>query len=225
MNTALLALLFIATQSEVTATPLSLFKNVNNTDITTAGVGGMRDVGNADLSLGGIPTAAVVSHAYLYWNGPTTGYANDKVRVNGVSVTGTMIGVSADNCWGYSETHTYRADVTEIVRVKRNGIYDLDNFGRGDVNTNGASLVVLFDDRDPSNDRNVWIFDGNDSTENSSHDAGDWNAVLPNITGTSSDATLELHVGDGQIYPDGELVVRHPHSTRSNFQWHFRAVR
>ena len=85
-------------------------------------------------------------------------------------------GPPAQNCWqlapnNFVNSQAYFADVTSLV--SGNGSYSLANFVKsgGAVNVNGASLVVLYDDGNPTNDRDIVIFDGNDSTEATSFDA------------------------------------------------------
>ena len=85
----------------------------------------------------------------------------------GNPITGTNIGFSSDNCWGYRNSQAYQADVTEFVTGI--GLYELTGFGRDPyylqkaINTNGASLVVTYDDGDDTNNRDIAVFSGNDS--------------------------------------------------------------
>ncbi|TPW04328.1 MAG: hypothetical protein FD129_2920 [bacterium] len=94
------------------------------TDYVSAGVGGLRNVGTGTIQLAGV--SGTVSLAYLYWNGPTNSAnatVNADVDVNGVGVTGVNIGFSHDNCWGYANSQSYRADVTALVQGTGNGAY------------------------------------------------------------------------------------------------------
>ncbi len=80
----------------------------------------------------------------------------------------------------------------------------------GGINVNGASLVVLYDDGNGANDRDIVIFDGNDSTETSAFDGFGWAATLPGINYTAGTVSLDLHVSDGQGgagFDDGALVI------------------
>jgi len=181
-------------------------------DYARAGVGGMRNVGSATIALAGVSGA--VSKAYLYWSGPTNTTvptANASVFVDGIPIIGTNIGFSDNNCWGFNNSQAYRADVTLIVQTKLggpNGSYALTGFGSGPpVNTNGASLLVFFNDGNPLNNRDVVLFDGNDSNIPNIYDAPGWNVSLPGINYTAGTADMELHVADGQSFPDDALTL------------------
>ena len=94
----------------------------------------------------------------------------------------------------------------EVV-VEGNGTYvvsDLVKYG-GNINVNGVSLLVFYDDGDPSNNSTVAIFDGNDSNVDNPYDRPGWNASLTNLPYAGGRATLGLHVSDGQTFPDAAL--------------------
>lgn len=187
-----------------TLSDIASFQTVYSTDFVVAGVGGMRDVGSATLAVAGI--TGPVTEAYLFWNGPsndTSPTANANVLVDGNAVVGTNIGFSADNCWGYDHSQSYRADVTSIVSGAGNGNYALTGFGSGNVNTNGASIIVFFNDGNPANNRDVVVYDGNDSNVPNSYDAAGWNLVLGGINYTAGLANIQLHVADGQDFGAG----------------------
>ncbi len=178
---------------------------VYNTDFVVAGVGGLRDVGSATMALSGV--SGSVALAYLYWNGPTDSVdptANANVMFGGFAISGTNIGFSNDNCWSYDNSQAYRADVTSIVSAGGNGNYALAGFGAGTVNTNGASLVVFFNDGNPSNNRDVVLFEGNDSNQPNVYDADGWNVTLSGINYASGTANIQLHVADGQNFGFGD---------------------
>ena len=199
------------------ASPVAKSRTVEDTDVAYAGVGGMRSgPGTATLTLSGV--SGTVTAAYLYWHGPTNSVnpsANSSVTFGGAPVTGTNIGMAAHNCWAgppnnFVNSQAYFADVTG--QVAGNGAYSLANFVKsgGAINVNGASLVVLYDDGSGANDRDVVIFDGNDSTEASAFDGVGWSATLPGITYSAGTVSLDLHVSDGQSgagFDDGALVI------------------
>jgi hypothetical protein len=198
--------------SGVSASPKSdviPFMTVYRTDFVVAGFGGMRNTGLGDITLAGV--TGPITEAYLYWNGPTNSLdpsANANVLVNGTPVTGTNIGFSNDNCWGYDNSQAYRADVTALVQATGNGVYALTGFGAGpDINTNGASLIVFFDDGDETNDRDAVIFDGNDSNIDNPYDLLGWNVTLAGIEYESGTANMQLHVADGQEWLDDALML------------------
>ena len=134
--------------------------------------------------------------------------------VNATTVVGTNIGVSDNNCWGYNNSQAYRADVTSLVQATGNGLYNLSGFGA--LNPNGASLIVFFNDGNGANNRDVVIFDGNDSNvsfpgisanPNAPADPAGWNVTLSGINYTSGTSFIELHVSDGQIFNDDAVKI------------------
>ena len=183
---------------------------VRGTDFKSAGVGGLRNVGRGTITLRGM--TGVVSRAWLYWAGPAntaSTLANADLMVNGRPVHGDTIGLTSDNCWGFANSQAYRADVTDIVTARRNGAYVLSGLVKQgtNINVNGASLLVFYDDGNPKNDRDIVYFDGNDSNAPNPYDLLGWNVGLSQIRYTNGLASLQLHVSDGQSYKDGELIV------------------
>jgi hypothetical protein len=191
------------------ANDLQTFRTIQNTDWTQAGVGGLRGVGTGSIALSGVTGA--VTQAYLYWAGPTnltSPDANAAVTFNGTSILGTNIGFSQDNFWGFLNSQAYRADVTSLVTG--NGSYALADFVKPNVEVNGASLIVFFNDGNASNNRDVVLFNGNDANFDNPFDALGWNSSLPGINYTSGSAAISLHVSDGQnfsSFDDGTLLV------------------
>ncbi len=195
--------------SRAVANDIALFQTVFSTDFTVAGVGGLRNVGSGTIALSGV--SGTVTQAFLYWHGPTNSAdpnANANILVNGTPVTGTNIGFSDNNCWGFNNSQAYRADVTALVSATGNGNYALTGLGSGSpVNSNGASLIVFFDDGDSSNNRDAVVFDGNDSNISNPFDAPGWNVTLGGINYTAGSAALQMHVADGQTYLDDALIL------------------
>jgi hypothetical protein len=191
------------------ASNLVPFTTVSNTDFVSAGVGGMRNFGFGTITVSGIPEGSVIKAAYLYWNGPTNSTdptVNANVFVNGSPVSGTNIGFSSDNFWGYLNSQAYRADVTSLVTG--NGNYALTGFGSSTpANTNGASLIIFYDDGNPTNNRDVFILNGNDSNKDNSYDAPGWTATITNLNYSVGTANLQLHVADGQTFLDDALLI------------------
>lgn len=177
-------------------------------DTVSAGLGGLRTIGAGTLELSGV--TGPVSKAVLYWHGPTDVEetdANATIGFDGTQITGDNIGLASDNCWGYANSQAYRADVTDLVAG--DGSYELtglNDWDRG-VDINGVSLVVAFDDVDPSNDRDVVFFDGNDSNIHSEFDPEGWDVSLHGIDYSSGSANITLHVADGQEWADDDVVV------------------
>jgi hypothetical protein len=170
----------------------------------------MRGVGTGTIDVSGV--TGPVTGALLYWNGPTNSTdpaANASVTFNGTPITGTNIGFASDNGWGFQNSQSYRADVTSLV--SGDGTYSLANFRKPpDVEINGASLIVFSNDGDPSNDRNVVAWNGNDSNVTPLTYAPDgWDETLTNVPYPGSgSATLDLIVSDGQyVFDDDALLL------------------
>lgn len=196
------------------ARSVTLNTTVYNTDFISAGVSGLRNVGAGAIALSGV--SGTVTKAYLYWHGVTnsTTDAGSSITVNGTPVSGTHLGYSHDNCWDYNNSQAYRADVTSLVTATGNGDYALSGFGT--LNPNGASLIVFFNDGDATNNRDVVIFEGNDSNQsfagidgnpNAPADPAGWDITLAGINYTSGTANVQMHVSDGQEFTDGEITV------------------
>jgi hypothetical protein len=196
------------TSGTLTLTPTGF--SVANTDVAEFGTGGMRGGdGTGTITVSGVTTP--VLHALLFWHGPTNSTdpaANASVTFAGTPITGTNIGVDSDNCWSFVNSQSYRADVTALVTG--NAIYTLSNFTKlPDVDINGVSLLVFYDDGNSSNDRNAVAWNGNDSNVDDSA----WDETIPGVPYPGSgSASLDLIVGDGQSandasYDDGEVDV------------------
>jgi hypothetical protein len=199
----------VVSESALTSSSVSnfeMYKTVYNTDFASAGFGGMRNSGTGTINLSGI--TGTVTEAYLVWQGPTNTsdpLANANVTFAGNSITGENIGFSSDNCWGFSNSQGYRADVTSLVTG--NGNYTLENFAKPSANINGVSLIVFFDDGDQSNNRDVVLFTGNDSNIPNIYDAFGWNVSLPGINYVSGNASIQMHVSDGQAFFDDTISI------------------
>ena len=192
------------------ANDLAHFETVYGTDFIAADVGGLRNTASAGINVSGL--SGTVNKAYLYWHGPmnsTNPLANAVIRVNNQTVTGVNIGYSDDNCWGYNNSQAYRADVTSLVQAERNGTYSLSQYVKQgtNINANGASLLIFYNDGNPANNRDVVIFDGNDSNADNFYDAPGWNVSLSGISYTAGRGFIQLHVSDGQIYEDDALIL------------------
>ena len=73
-------------------------------------------------------------------------------------MTGANSGFAHDNCWLFANSQSYRADVTGLVTG--NGTYVSvisSRSGRHDVDINGVSLVVFYNDGSPANNRDVYL--------------------------------------------------------------------
>jgi hypothetical protein len=181
--------------------------NFSSTDVAYFGFGGMRGIGTGSIDVAGV--TGTVTKALLYWNGPTNSSdpaANASVTFNGTPIRGVNIGFADDNCWDLLNSQSYRADVTSLV--SGNGTYSLANFTKlPDADVNGASLVVFFNDGNTANDRNVALFNGNDSNIESSFDPAGWDETIRGVDFPGGSASLDLIVSDGQTFLDDALVL------------------
>ena len=192
------------------ANEISPFTTALDTDWAIAGFGGMRGQGNGQIRLGGVN--GPVHAAYLYWHGPARSASpgvNASVQFNGQSITGQNIGLSDDNLWPpFDVSHAYRADVTALV--PGSGTYRLDGFRNGQADVNGVALIVFFDDGDDTNNRDVVLFDGNDSNIENRYDPEGWDVRLTGIDYPGGPAGMTMVVSDGQDFgsdDDGRLRV------------------
>jgi len=148
----------------------------------------------------------------LYWHGINNSgagaeYNNPIVTINGNSVTGTSLGDATTNCWGAGSSRAFEADVTAFVAG--NGPYTIA--GLSDClfcNANGASLVVVFDDGNPANNRDLAFFTGNDSNLAAGFPGEDdgWHATLPGIAYAGGMVKAIFHAADGQNFPDNSIT-------------------
>jgi hypothetical protein len=180
----------------------------SKTNVKEFGFGGMRGNGNGSIAVSDV--TGPVARAMLYWNGPTNSSdpaANAAVTFNGTPVAGTNIGFASDNCWSFQNSQSYQADVTALVTG--NGTYSLSDFNKPpDVEINGASLVVFYNDIDTSNDRNVTLWSGNDSNIASTFEPAGWDETLTGVQYPGSGAaSLDFIVSDGQVFADDALVL------------------
>ena len=189
--------------------------SVSNTDVGEFGYAGMRGTGTGSIAVSGI--TGTVFHAFLYWNGPTNSTdptSNAAVTFDGHAVTGANTGTASSNCWGFTNSQSYRADVTGLV--PGNGTYTLANFTKGSsADINGVALIVFYADSDSSNDRNVVLWNGNDSNTAFGSEPGGWNETISGVQYPGSgSASLDTVVSDGQTADDPALVATN--TTTSN---------
>ena len=188
------------------ATELALFQSVTNTDWASAGISGLRKVGAGTIQVTNV--SGTIKKAYLYWAGPINALpGTGSLLFNGQPVTGVNIGISGNNGWtGFLYSEAFRADVTALVTGSGN--YTVSNFNPLTTEVEGASLIILFDDGDATNNRDILLFDGNDSTSVSGLDRNGWNCFLSGINYTPSNSvSIQLHVSDGQDYYDGDVML------------------
>jgi PEP-CTERM motif len=186
------------------ANVITNYTTVFNTDWTTAGVGGLRGTGTGTLDVTGV--TGTVTQSYSFWAGPTNSTDpnfNSNVTVNGTSIAGTNIGFSQDNFWGYDNSQAYRANTTSVING--NGSYAITGLDPG---TNGLGSLLFFNDGNPTNNRDVVIFNGNDANFASSYDPAGWNMNLNGIHYSGGQANITFMVSDGQNFgPDDDGTI------------------
>ena len=149
----------------------------------------------------------------LYWHGPTNSTdltVNATVDFGGQSVTGTNVGgLANENCWGFQNSQAYKADVSHLVTG--NGSYALGNFTKPNADVNGAQLLVFFNDGNPTNNRDVIVFSGNDSNQYFAGpplDPAGWDGTFSIPNYANGTAWMHMVVSDGQdTGSDGDLSV------------------
>jgi len=192
------------------AEPIVHASSATAVDWTSAGISGVGG-GSGTIDLTGVNGS--VDRATLYWHGLDNGadgnYDNADITMNGNQVSGTAIGTSSTNCWGNGNSVAYRADVTSLVAG--DGSYDLAGLSADTGhNANGASLVVIYDDGDASNDSDLAFFEGNDSSvAGFPGDAAGWAAVL-SLNYGGGPVAAEFHVADGQSFSDDSVLWSTP---------------
>ena len=184
-------------------------RTVRSVDMVAAGVGGI-DTGTGGITLNGVN--GTVKKAYLYWYGinGAGAYNRSAISFGGQPVTGRALGASGTNCWGAGQSNAFEADVTALVTG--NGSYSVSGLASGSSeHADGASLVVLYNDANAGNDRDIVFYTGNDSNFGATvfGDADGWRASLPGISYAGGTAQATLHVADGQLpsYPPDPSVV------------------
>lgn len=120
----------------------------------------------ATFAIGGIPATASILKAYVWCDASGNGIAVNINVTNPASVATnygmTLIGSDQDKCWGYSGTHSYRADVTSCITG--NGNYTISGFpvspptSGNDVD--GATMMVIWSDATAAFQGDITIWDG-----------------------------------------------------------------
>jgi len=194
----------------VHATPVTLARTEIGVDYVSSGVGGIGS-GAGTITISGI--SGTVRKAFLYWHGidgTEVGsgdgiYDNATITFNNAQVTGLSLGDASTNCWGDGSSRGFFADVTS--QVSGNGDYVVSGLAAlAGHDGNGASLIVMFDDGNPNNNRDLVFFEGNDSDYSDRvDDPNGWSATLNNISYGGGAVTAQAHVGDGQSFSDDSI--------------------
>lgn len=202
---AMALLCTVAAQAE----PITHKRTLSRVDYVVAGVSGTGG-GSGTITVAGV--SGTVTHAFLIWHGINNSgagavYNNATVTINGNSVTGLTLGDATTNCWGDGSSRAFEANVTAFV--PGNGPYTISGLSNGaGHNSNGAALVVVFNDGNPANDRDLAFFEGNDSNipDGFPGETDGWHASLSPITYGGGPVRAIAALADGQSFTDGELT-------------------
>lgn len=121
----------------------------------------------ATFAIAGIPATAVIEKAYVWCGSSGNGVAVNLTVTDPFALVNNypmaVIGSDQDKCWGYSGTHTYRADIT--ASITGNGNYTISGFptsissgGTNDVD--GATMMVIWSDPTSTVEGTIVIWDG-----------------------------------------------------------------
>ena len=142
----------------VNVNPLSTIQSVQLDGGYVSASVAMRNLGYGTIDLTGIPAGSTIDDAYLMWDvlDLSQSAADGEGDFDGNPITGTLMGVGGDPCWGSNGNYGYVADVTSLV--SGNGDYDLTDFSSGATNgedpwnvgspfpeLEGASLIVIYE--------------------------------------------------------------------------------
>jgi hypothetical protein len=184
-------------------TPLTLafdFPNITG-DYVAAG-DGLRGATTGSITISGITPGATISAAHLYLSFLDNGESaslNDIVFAGSAKV-GTKVGSGPDTCWGRTDSHTYRADVT--AEVTGDGTYALTGVATGgDIFAQGATLVVVYTHASLPL-RDVQIYNGNNVLEFTGIPLLSSFSGFDALGGAGNAKTTYV-VGDGQPVPGG----------------------
>ena len=195
-------------------------ETVLNTDFRVFAQGGLRNLGSlgaTTLSVTGL--VGTVQKVWLYthsigndrglmdepmlsWNG------TNLFNLNTLTANALVVGYAADSCETTGHSVTRRFDLTGLLTT--NGLYTLTKtnpFNAFNFSLNGISLLVFYDDGNTTNNQDVTIFHGNDSTDDGQYDASDWQTRLKDVVYGGGPARLGLHVAYGEAIADAPILV------------------
>jgi len=189
---------------------VTFFQKFEGVDWTSTAAGGVGSEwnggGSATLTVDGVQGEVVA--AYLYWQGldllARVGdgiYDNETASFQGVAVTGVSLGTGGTGTWGVGSSQAFRADVTALVQAGLTTYSVAGLASKRGHSADGVSLVIVYQDGVRSNDRDLYVLDGN--AVNSDEP---WDVRLDGLDYRTGDVRAELHVADGQS--SGEAGIR-----------------
>lgn len=179
-------------------------------DHVAAGVS-LRNRGGGEINLRGAAENGTALRALLYWDILDANPAPSMtVSINGVAVTGKLIGRGADPCWGAGANGAYKADVPLYLLYNGiNGDYKVSGFpsskgtganpweaGGGQPMAEGATLVVVYRNPTPGAFSATFLYEAPIS---GTMFAGNFSALLSGLTVTGSEAKFTSIGADGQV--------------------------
>ncbi|EOR93856.1 hypothetical protein ADIARSV_2993 [Arcticibacter svalbardensis MN12-7] len=215
---------------------MTRFTTVYNTDYLSVGTGGLTD-GAGEIRVTGTFPLSSVTKAYLYWHGESrvteTKNVGDVIYFDEDNFRGTCIGVTSINDGPdyppfpvQVQSLTYRLDVTDRVKETIGRTFKIREFGR--LNADGASLILFYQDGNSNNNRDIVLFNGNDSNfktfrryplnPKAALDLKGWDVVLPGVNYTSGKVNISMHVADGQDAEEGIVQVNGGANLRNLFR-------
>lgn len=158
-----------------------------------------------DVVVTGVPAGATIVSARLYWM--TIGGPDAMVTINGTPLNGTQIGTAPDTCWSRAAGNfAYRADVAAVVTG--NGTYTLGGYpvDNGTVDSQGASIVIVYDDPADGRSNLVKIAEGSIGY------VGDGRVAASTLNGFTIAAGFDRArvlniVGDGQPFDESLFLA------------------
>ena len=157
----------------------------------------------ATITIAGIPAGATVQRALLYWW--ISGGTDTTATIGAANVTGVLLGTAGDTCWGVNNS-AFRADVT--AQVTGNGNYVIGGLPSSTTatspDTDGAALVVVYQNLNSGTRRRVMIRDGAITSSGSGEVVSDTFAGV--AAPLASAGQFHMVVGDGQTFADGNVT-------------------
>lgn len=115
------------------------------------------------LSISGMPSCCIIERAFLWADASGNGSAVSATITNPASVTNTypmtLIGTDVDKCWSYTQTDSYRADITGAIAGNGNYIFSGLPVG-SPVDIDGIMMMIIYRDPTATYEGHIAIWDG-----------------------------------------------------------------
>lgn len=178
----------------------------------------------APFPISGMPACSPVVKAYLWCmtlgNGsPVTAVITNPDGVT-ASFTMSVVGQGGDMCWGSPGTYVYRADVTSIIAGNGNyiisGLPAATTIGTGSGDSDGATLLIMYQDLSASYTGSIHINDGAMIVLGGSATC---NMTGFNSCGNSTAGSAFMIAGDLQMNGAQYTMNGSPTQTYATFNW------